>query len=276
MPNAGADFDQALKLDPKLAVVFANRGAAWKSKNNLDRAIKDYDEAVRLDPRNAAFLANRGDLWQEKGDFARAIKDYDEALRLDPRRVAALAGRAAARKEKGDYESAIKDFDAALRLDPMDASLRFDRAIALLLARKPGAAAGFKSALEAGGYRDDHACFAVILGHLSARIAGDKPAAARFLEESRGKLEEKWPYPVVRHLRGEIDAAALLKLAVDQEKQTETRCYLGLLEMAENRRAAALAHFRWVKEKGAKDFVEHQIAVSELARLESSSARVGN
>jgi tetratricopeptide (TPR) repeat protein len=268
------DFDQALRFDSKQVAVLASRGEAWKAKNDADRAISDFDKALRLDPGNIGLLTSRGDVLQEKSEFDRAIKDYDEALRLDPRRVEALASRGAARREKGDYDRAIKDFDAAIVLDPRDPSIRFDRAVALLMARKPGAAAGFKSVIDAGGHRGERAEYAVILGCLSARIAGDKKDAARFLDESRGKLAENWPYPVVRHLRGEIDAAALLAASVDRDKQTETHCYLGYIDLLENRRAAALTHFRWVKENGSKEFLEHHIAVAELARLERSPQAV--
>jgi tetratricopeptide (TPR) repeat protein len=36
-----------------LAIVFYNRGNAWNSKGDYDRAIADYNEAIRLTPQNA-------------------------------------------------------------------------------------------------------------------------------------------------------------------------------------------------------------------------------
>jgi len=46
--RAIADFDAALKLDPKDAVAFNNRGFAYRHKGDADRAIADFGEAIRL------------------------------------------------------------------------------------------------------------------------------------------------------------------------------------------------------------------------------------
>ena len=44
------DFDEAVKLDPKYALAYNNRGYAHFMQKNYDRAIGDYDQAIRLDP----------------------------------------------------------------------------------------------------------------------------------------------------------------------------------------------------------------------------------
>jgi tetratricopeptide (TPR) repeat protein len=68
------------------AVVAAyNRGGiAYDDKGEHDRAIADFDEAIRLDPKSAFAYNNRGGAYASKGDYARAIADYDQALTLDP------------------------------------------------------------------------------------------------------------------------------------------------------------------------------------------------
>ena len=55
-----ADYSEAIRLDPKSAVAFNNRGNVYFRKGDFDRAIADYDEAVRLDPKNALAFCNRG------------------------------------------------------------------------------------------------------------------------------------------------------------------------------------------------------------------------
>jgi len=47
--RAIADFDQAIKLDPKSAIAFANRGWTYLNKREYDRAIADLDKATALD-----------------------------------------------------------------------------------------------------------------------------------------------------------------------------------------------------------------------------------
>ena len=43
-----------------LAWAYNSRGAAYYAKGDLDRAIADYDEAIRLDPKEAIAYNNRG------------------------------------------------------------------------------------------------------------------------------------------------------------------------------------------------------------------------
>ena len=49
-----------------------------------DKAIADYGEAIRLDPKYAAAYNNRGIAWSAKSEYDMAIADYGEAIRLDP------------------------------------------------------------------------------------------------------------------------------------------------------------------------------------------------
>ena len=65
--KAIADYDEAIKLDPKNANAYSYRGLAWYWKSEYDKAIADYDEAIKLDPKSPRRYSNRGDAWQMKG-----------------------------------------------------------------------------------------------------------------------------------------------------------------------------------------------------------------
>jgi tetratricopeptide (TPR) repeat protein len=41
------------RLHPKLAPAYSDRGNAYDGKGDLDRAIADFNEAIRLDPKLA-------------------------------------------------------------------------------------------------------------------------------------------------------------------------------------------------------------------------------
>ena len=116
-----ADYTKAIRLDPKDATAYYNRGNLWEAKGDYDKAIADYNEALQLDPKYAYAYNSRGNVWKAKGDYDKAIADYNKALRLDPKYVYAYNNRGTVWKAKGNYDKAIADYNDALRLDPKDA-----------------------------------------------------------------------------------------------------------------------------------------------------------
>ena len=49
---------------------------------------------------------------------------------------------------------------------------------------------------------------------------------------------DDWPYPIIKHLRGELDKAGLLAAADDDIQRAEAHCILGI-QAAEQGRADA-------------------------------------
>jgi tetratricopeptide (TPR) repeat protein len=262
------DYDEAIRLDPGNGNTFFNRGTAWGQIREHDKAIKDLNEAIRLDPNDALAFFNRGTAWAEKKEVENAIKDYDEGIRLNPNDARAFRTRANAWICKKGFDKAVRDYSEAIRLDPKDSWARFSRSVAQMLMRRPESAKGFQEVIDVDGWTGKRTPYAVILGNLAARQAQDEPAGKRFLEDAAGKLDEAWPYPIVRFLRGEIDEAALLALATDHVKRTEAHCYLGLDLALKGRKDEALAYFRLVRYDENATFIEFTIALAGLDRLE--------
>ena len=103
MEEAIAEYGEAIRLDPQLAMAYDNRGNAYAEMGQYRRAIQDYDEAIRLDPKNAAGYYSRGFANFELDRFERAMEDFDKAVRLclDPKLARNNAGRALARRILG-------------------------------------------------------------------------------------------------------------------------------------------------------------------------------
>ena len=116
--HADPDYNEAIRLDPKYAQAYFNRGNAYYQKGDDDRAIADYSEAIRLDPKYAYAYNNRGTAYDRQGDDDRAIADYNDAIRLDPKFAQAYSSRGLTYYQKGDLDHAIADYGEAIRLDP--------------------------------------------------------------------------------------------------------------------------------------------------------------
>ena len=67
-----------------------------------DKAIADYNDAIKLDPKNILAFIGRGDAYTNKGDYDRALANYNEAIRLDPKSALAVSDRGVAYANKGD------------------------------------------------------------------------------------------------------------------------------------------------------------------------------
>jgi tetratricopeptide (TPR) repeat protein len=119
--RAIADYNEAIRLDPNYADTFGNRGNVYLRKGDNDRAIADYNEVIRLNPTNATAFYNRGVAYARKGDDDRTIADYNEAIRLNPNYADAFGNRGNAYGRKGDHDRAMADYNEAIRLDPKNA-----------------------------------------------------------------------------------------------------------------------------------------------------------
>jgi tetratricopeptide (TPR) repeat protein len=112
------DYDQAIRLNPKLAMAHNFRGDAYLDKSKYDLAIRDFDRAIELDPKFASAFVNRGDAYRKKGEYDRALLDYNRAIELSPRYARAFNNRGLAHSEKDQTDLAIQDFNEALALNP--------------------------------------------------------------------------------------------------------------------------------------------------------------
>jgi tetratricopeptide (TPR) repeat protein len=67
-----------------LSILYTNRGAEFGAKGELDRAMKDHDQAIKLDPKNALAFNNRGIAKLKKGDKEGGEADVAKAKQLQP------------------------------------------------------------------------------------------------------------------------------------------------------------------------------------------------
>jgi tetratricopeptide (TPR) repeat protein len=121
-------YNQYLKLNPNYARAYNNRGIVYKDLGNNAKALEDYNQALKLMPNYAGAYYNRGDLYQKMGNNTKALEDYNEALNLKPD-VGAYIKRADFYQKIGDNIKALDDYNEALKFSPKYFALYLNRAM---------------------------------------------------------------------------------------------------------------------------------------------------
>lgn len=85
-----ADHDEALRLNPDLAIAYHNRGLA-KLMLGKEHAVEDFDQTIRLHPQSAIPYWNRAMAKSSLRQYEAAIADYDETIRRMPEYAGAYA-----------------------------------------------------------------------------------------------------------------------------------------------------------------------------------------
>ena len=143
--RALADYNEAIRIDPKVALAHYNRSFLWAkkgdlaqaardlwqelkirpddgdTKSELEKLIRDADKAVASNASNAASYAVRGLAYQALGQSERALHDYDAAIKADPKYASAYRYRAEFYLLQRLTDRAVADYSAAIDLDPKDA-----------------------------------------------------------------------------------------------------------------------------------------------------------
>jgi tetratricopeptide (TPR) repeat protein/S1-C subfamily serine protease len=120
-PQALADYNKAIALDPEYANAYGNRGNAYAFSKQYPQAIQSYDKFIALNPENVdAYMVynNRGYVYAELKQYPQAFADYDKAITLDPKHAYAYNNRGNSYSDLKQYPQALADYNKAITLDP--------------------------------------------------------------------------------------------------------------------------------------------------------------
>jgi lipoprotein NlpI len=268
MEHALTDFNSALRVDPKNAWAYAERGNLYKNKGDVDHALADLNESIRLNPSYALALFSRGDLYKSLGDFARAMTDLNESVRLDLNYALAYFTRGRLSFMLGNNPAALEDFTKSIKLDAEDATAYFNRGVAYYVigGRTPDAVADFKKAAELNP-KDAYAA-------LWRDLAERRNNAPSHLAEAAKQLDMTvWPAPVIRHFLGELNAEQTFGAAFDTDPKTklaqtcEANFYSGEFALLKKDKKEAQRLLKLAANDCPQSFIESTAAIAELIPL---------
>ena len=224
-----ACFEDAIKLDPNYAGLYAGLGMAymldyqnhWSGtpETSLDRAERFINESIGKDDKDpfAHYVAALIYMW--KKDYRRWTQEADIALSLSPNYAPALIARGNVYLYSGEPAKALPYYEQAIRLDPAQQQHRYFLGTAYFVAGNyETAAAVFKDRIATTPNTDlSRAFLASALGHLS------RPEEARRIWRKLKEINPRYSY--LDHI-GRLP----FKNSVDADKFTQGLRKAGLVE----------------------------------------------
>ena len=137
LPGALEQFSEAIRLEPKSAVLLYSKGRILNDLNRAEEARKDLDAACRLQPDYPEALYLLAQVEKQRGNIARSAEVLDHLVTLEPSNADAqlLLGRNLALL--GKTEEAIPHLQTAVGVNPNNQDALYSLGQALTRMGKP-------------------------------------------------------------------------------------------------------------------------------------------
>ncbi|HEX3498088.1 MAG TPA: tetratricopeptide repeat protein [Stellaceae bacterium] len=265
--EALADFDAAIRLNPRYQSVYVNRGDIYQFKGQYAKAIADYDMALQLRAGDEVAYYDRGNSYAALGKHREAIADYDAALRLKKDYQPAYFNRGNSYQAIGRFAEAVIDFDTAVKYKADDIDAIHSRGfVNFYLGRYAAAAEDF----QRGAAND---AYVALWRHLARSRIGQADPHELALNTVVKYDRDVWPGPIIALFLGQMEPAQVQAAAAkgDAKKRREQGCeasfYLAEHALLRVEIGDAQRLFREALDGCPSGFVEHIAAEAELKRL---------
>ena len=129
IPGAITAFDEAIKIDPKFAPAYFNRGYAESLQGKSTEANADYTQAIALDSNYKEAYYQRGGIEGQNARFDDAARDFTAVIKIDPKYAPAHYNLGHVDYFQGNLDPAMVEVNQALALNPRFAYSYFIRGL---------------------------------------------------------------------------------------------------------------------------------------------------
>lgn len=220
--------DKIAQQFPKLdAQVSLARISVYRKDDDLGKIKEELEAAIKRNPDSTELKHVL--CWHnfETGKLDEAISGYQAAIAADKKDIRTVRERGLAYFMKGDVQKALADFEA------------------------------YNQAASAG---DEQRAYSEIFAVYCCQLLKDPSKRKELLDRALQRSSKDWPYPILQYLNDQITQEKLEDLAVDNDKMTEAKAYIGLRSYIDGNRDEANKYFNWVIQNGNKEFIEYDFA----------------
>jgi tetratricopeptide (TPR) repeat protein/ADP-heptose:LPS heptosyltransferase len=132
--EAIAHYRRAIELKPTMVEALLNLGAVLHQQGDLKQAVALYHRALDIRPTAPQAHYNLALVLQDQGHLDQAADRLERAAQFDPLNFNAWVKLAALRRRQNRLADAAAAYARAIELEPNEASLHWNRALALLSA----------------------------------------------------------------------------------------------------------------------------------------------
>ena len=112
------DFRKLLETDPDDLRAHQAVAQTLQQMKQYDKALEHLDQVIKAEPKSSIPYMLRAQILEENDKTEEAIESLNDAIRVSPADVAALLMRARLRATEGQFDLAHADVDRSLRLQP--------------------------------------------------------------------------------------------------------------------------------------------------------------
>ena len=249
---------------PDIILVQTDRLDAFQNleAGNYELALEQFDQLLKEKPNYISALMGKAKSHLQSGQYQEAYDTYLKVLAKDPSDHYSLKGIGNAALFLDQADIALSYYKRALVFKPSDAQLYEAIAVSQMCTNDYlNAAESAKMASLMYNKKGIEAPYSLILAYFSYAQINDKENMQQVLSYgTKFNFKQRWPTPVVKHIKGEINAYELISLVQSEKEEIEAHTYIGLKLRLNEQFDESEIHLSWAKDSGRNDILETLIA----------------
>lgn len=117
LPQAIAEYQDALTLNPEFSQAHCNLGLIFNQQHNYAKALSEFRKALAINPKDAITYNGIGAALRAEKDMVGAIKNWQTAVSLDPKLATAHYNLGTAYEMQKDTDRAMESYKQAVKND---------------------------------------------------------------------------------------------------------------------------------------------------------------